>query len=749
MLSLTPPFLVVNGLSVFPDHADPKQWYYLPMGPTIAVRDDGGKPVPVFSLLQFRSLEDKLNGGLLNFDVTLGPSGARLDALLDDTAAKIAQQLSLPEQPRRPVPVPFEDGSVKLVLLDKQSDGEQDSAFVERIIHQSKPSLYGSNQTAFSALLNEQGATLALSCLDGVVAPIGVVYSLQFLALRPAYAVSLHVKWAALKERCDKTFGVSGVFLSSQITELLDKLKDERVIEIKDDIFIPEDEAGKGVIADHDRAVAAVYDMITDALFEATLPQRPPPDGWDRAAGFTREFGQAAVTGGLSVLGTYTYRRNTSVQQLEKMLDVRMSQRTTVRRTIYPQGHLVGIASLIAESGRPVDDFTKRVNLDDPWFKERRVAVVSRADFAAEPKFLSSVAVDLRYGGETTTVLLDASTSTGEARWLGEVQDGKLVSPVDVDITYRLANVEGYTLPDQLKAHLVVDGESAEIRPDDAFRLRGVPIRADDLPWTSWERVTVDLRYQDAASGLSAENSLQLVDGASEFVWTIFMLESSPDVFSYRLTYHGRDRQDVVRDWVETDEIELRVTDPFPAKYELEVLPSVDWNTVNIMLVDLVYTDPANGVRQESSMQFDKDHTGIQYFVADLRDRSLRRVAYRVTTLYADGRNATAAESSTGLKRLLVSPTMPVHQALIIRVDTAVSARAGVAEVLVEVAAPGTETVTGSYSFMPGSMAASHEYDVTGPAGYRYRVTYRHANGLSRTGPWTDGHAPVLDVPGE
>ncbi|WP_225830090.1 hypothetical protein [Streptomyces sp. NK08204] len=747
MLSLAPPFLSVNGFSLFPDHADPLQWYYLPMGPSIAVRDEGGAALPAFSLLEFRGDKDETTGGLLNFDVVLGPPADRLDSALDEVAGQIQSQLNLPDRPRRPVPVPLESGSVKLVLLDSESGAAPgDSRFVERIIHQAQPSLYGSNQAAFSAVLDARGATLLAGCLDGAVAPIGVVYALDFLALRPAYTVTLNIRWDELKERLDKTFGVSGVFLSSQITEQLDRLKDERVIDVQDDLFVPEGEAGKSVIASHDRAVSAVYDMITDSFFEAALAPRPAPDGWDRAAALATEFGRVAMTGGLSLAGTYTYRRSSSVEEVQKRLNVRMGERTAVRRTVYPQGHLSGIAALIAASGRPQSDFTRRVSVDDPWFSRRSVKVVSRVDFGSG--FLTSVAVDLRYGDDTKTVLLDPQNNGGEADWPSQVAGGRMVEPVTVDITYHLAKPVGWVLPDQLTVHDTTETEIAEIRPGETFAFRPVLVRDEGVPWENWRAVTVELRYQDAASGVSGQYVLDLVHDQPLWQWPRFIVGSAPGTYAYRLTYHGIGRPDVVREWTQTDDGEVRVGDPFPDTYPLTVRPLVSWTSVSALLVDLLYEDPAHQLRQEASMEFTSEKAGAQLFSVGLRDPALRRVTYRVTVLYTDGHMGTVPESSTGRPTLTVAPGMPAHQAVVVRVDTQAAEQAGVQEVRVEFAEPGTETATASYSFTRDSAPVVHEFDVTGPPGYRYRVARVDTSGLSRLGAWTDADLPVLDVPG-
>jgi hypothetical protein len=745
MLSLAPPFLMVNGFSLFPDHADPLQWYYLPMGPSIAVRSEGGAAVPVFSLLQFRGEKDDTTGGLLNFDVVLGPPTDRLDSVLDELAGQIQSQLDLPERPRRPIPVPLESGTVKLVLLDSETGATpDDSRFVERIIHQAQPSLYGVNQAAFSAVLDARGSTLLANCLDGAVAPIGVVYALDFLGLRPAYTVTLNIRWDMLKERLDKTFGVSGVFVSSQITEQLDKLKDERVIDIQDDLFVPEGEAGKSVIASHDRAVSAVYDMITDSFFEAALTPRPAPDGWDRAAALATEFGRVAMTGGLSLAGTYTYRRISSVEEVQKRLNVRMGERTAVRRTVYPQGHLSGIAALIAASGRPQSDFTRRVPIDDPWFSRRKVKVVSRVDFSTG--FLTSVGVDLRYGDDTKTVLLDAQNSTGEADWASRLEGGSMVRPVTVDTTYHLAKPVGWILPDRLTVHDTTETEIAEIRPSETFSFRPVLIRDDGIPWDNWRAVTVELRYQDAASGVSGEYVLDVVRDQGLWQWPRFIVGDAPGTYAYRLTYHGIGRPDVVREWTETDNAEVRVRDPFPDTYPLTVRPLVVWANVSTVLVDLLYEDPAHRLRQEASLEFTSEKGGAQMFVAGLKDPTLRRITYRVTVLHTDGHMSTVPESSTGRGTLIVTADMPAHQAVVVRVDTQAAEEAGLRETKVEFAQPGTETVTASYSFIHGSAPVVHEFDVTGTPGFRYRVVRIDTTGLSRVGAWTDANLPVIDV---
>ena len=81
MLYLNPPYLMIQGVAVFADHADPLQWYYLPAAPKVTTVPDSatGKPVPSISLLLFTG--DAGSGGFFECNVNLGVSQDTLDAV--------------------------------------------------------------------------------------------------------------------------------------------------------------------------------------------------------------------------------------------------------------------------------------------------------------------------------------------------------------------------------------------------------------------------------------------------------------------------------------------------------------------------------------------------------------------------------------------------------------------------------------------------------------------------------------------
>ena len=54
--------------------------------------------------------------------------------------------------------------------------------------------------------LDQYGATVLEQALQGQMAPIAVIYSLDFVALRPAFNVHLHVDWNRVQTYLDDSF---------------------------------------------------------------------------------------------------------------------------------------------------------------------------------------------------------------------------------------------------------------------------------------------------------------------------------------------------------------------------------------------------------------------------------------------------------------------------------------------------------------------------------------------------------------
>ena len=750
MLYLNPPYVVVNGLTAYPDHADPLQWYYMPAQPRLSVRvDEQDRELPAFSLIRFRS-EAGHNGGMLNFDVDLAVDGG----VLTDAASGIRSAMRLPAPPRL-APVPLEDGTVSLTVLGQvdgaapPSPADAGPRFAVKISHAAKPSLYGTNRAAFSVELDQDSSVLVVKSLDGELAPIGVVYSLTFLGLRPAYTVRLAIDWDRVQDRLDEEFGVDQLFMSTQISDAVDKLVEDRSIDLQVDSFMPEGEDTSSVITSRDRAVSEVRDMITDAFFTASIdPRRAPPDGWDKATELVDTFNRHAASGG-GLLPCFRYSKTHYSRIDRKRLDVNMRERVTVARSIHPQAHLSGIAAAIRASGLPrTPTFVNDVDLDDPWYERRRVRVLSRVDTSTG--HISSVDAQLSYHGEVETVVIDGPNVVQDVDWASVVTNGRMDMPVQGSTVVNLTTVEDLQRPTTITAPVqVIDSEVWEVFTDDLFRLDTVPIRTEGVPWDHWSKLEVSLRYTDAEHGVRQQSTIELSATVPGWNYVLFVMAGASSTLDYRVRYLGKDgRQDYLRGWTTTAEGEIRIRDPFPSKRTVMVVPQVNWSEVDRMLVDLRYEDPANGVRYEQSLEFNSQKKATQTFSVDLQDPQQRRVWWQAIILYTDGRSADVGPSVTTESRLMVHSDMPRHTVVRVSADLAGARASGLREVVMTVSPVGSDTVLAELTFLPGGPPQEFGFDHGSDTdtAYRYELTYHYENGLSKTKDWTETRATDLAI---
>ncbi len=175
MLQIGTTSVLVEGVEVFPDHADPNQFWYLPAPVRLAQGEQG----PAFTLITYRPAAVEAGaegGGFLMFEtaLTLDPG---TEAIIKSKLAERAPGAV------RLSPVPFDEGDVQCVALDAQGPGGTvaqlpEGAFraVETILGTAVPSLFGENTAMFSLTLSAEGATLLKEVFRSGGSPVGVIY---------------------------------------------------------------------------------------------------------------------------------------------------------------------------------------------------------------------------------------------------------------------------------------------------------------------------------------------------------------------------------------------------------------------------------------------------------------------------------------------------------------------------------------------------------------------------------------------
>ncbi|MGV9868065.1 hypothetical protein [Rhodococcus koreensis] len=234
MLLLGSRTITVEGVTVFPDHADPDQFWYLPAPVQLGDLPSGEK---AFTFIKYRPAAvtgGAKGGGFLMFQCDL-----RLDK---DLERRILGKLGsiAKDRPRLTV-VPFDEGTVQCIALNVQGSGGTlaqpagPGSFnaVEKILGSSVPSLQGDNTAAFSLTLSQEGATIVEKAFAQGTAPVGVIYNLKFTGMRPA----LHVKITADLERVYDQLGGSieatVYFVKAGIDAAFEKMHQDGVIHIE------------------------------------------------------------------------------------------------------------------------------------------------------------------------------------------------------------------------------------------------------------------------------------------------------------------------------------------------------------------------------------------------------------------------------------------------------------------------------------------------------------------------------------
>ena len=768
MLYLNPPFHIIRGVSVFADHADPLQFYFLPAMPHLTTVHDEleGVDIPQLQLLKFTG--DAGSGGFLNFSVNLGVD----EEILDSVRLEVKSLFQLDELPRL-APALLEDGYVRLMVLGKETEEPEPGQppqptspskpndlpeFVLKIDHYAKPALYGDNQAVFSVQLDQYGAALIEASLKGEMMPVGIVYALEFLALRPAFNVRITADWDRVQTHFQERSERRVFFFSSEVDEIVDKLIEDKVIKIEVDNFIPEGEDAANIMTNPAQVVNEVKDMILDTFFEPSLnPISAEKDGWDKFNDTTNRLLTLAVTGGWSSVATVSYKKVDMTRVDRKRFDFNMSERTAVRRSIYPQAHLQGLTRVLrdADGAINLEDFVRTISLDDPFFERREVRAINRANM--EEDTIESINVFLRYGSDTKTVVLDQATPEDTKDWTSILENEQMVRGVTTSYRVNFKGVDSAERPMVLESpEVVTEAEVLEVNPrgDDLYHIINVPITTLDFPWESYPHVQVDLRYEDPENEISLNDTFVLNEQQNSIRWPLFLRDREKDSFQYRLTYRAADNRDWSTDWTPTNQQQLLLRDPRPSKRTITVIPAVSWSFVSTIFVDLTYQDEGNGVSAEKSLMFnsftDADKAPKTFSVA-LADSEKRLVNYTVKLLLRDNSLIEQPPSMTMSNQIFVRADMKGHRVVTVQPEDVDFGAENVREVRIQLRYEDEDnglSFANSFTFKSSGEKGFFEYDYVDPQKRSYTVdaTTIFNNGFIANKPAKTADRDILTI---
>lgn len=753
MLYLAPPFRIIDGISLFRDHSDPKQWYFGPLMPHFSTEFDEAvdADIPRLSLIKYRG--DAGTGGFLNFDVDLGVKPEKLE----DVAVQLMAQEQLDELPRL-APINYVDGSVRLMMLGADSAAEEADPppeggprFVTRINHANKPALFGDNNAVFSVELGPEGIEVLEKSLAGELAPIGVVYSLDFLALRPAYEVSLEINWDRVQKHVNDSHGVDSIFASVEIEKTVDELIEEQAIKLEATSEFLETDENAGLMGRRDQALNDVRAMVTEAFFEPSIvPEKKEESGWDKAVDATAKVAAIAATGGWGGIAKFK-RKHVEQQRIDKKrLNVNYSERTTVLRSIYPQRHLDGMFRLTRDAGVPLSRFTTAVDLGSAWFRRRRLTLSSNSEFGENG--VAMVLAHLRYGDDEKSVRLDADNPNATVEFTSIVENDRMRREMELRYEVIFKDDAAAERPTTLHSEpIIVTADEYAISPTELYSIAPIEIDATSVPFDDYPVVEVHTSFQDVTNKLRQRESYRLDAENPKARLDLFYIDPETRSFDVRVVYHAKKKQDIELPlFKQVDEL-LSLDDPFPNKRKIQVRPLVSWRDVSMIFVDLTYVDSENDLRVEESLTFDPDDKRPKTIEFGLEDPQKRAVSYRVTILFNDGGMVEVPESITHGNDIRVRADMKGRRVVTVTPPQIDFERAKVKQFDVELAFEDPLmglNFSDRFEFDDPDDRGVFEFDYADEQRdkYRFKVTQRMSNGAKKVRDWSESDDATLEL---
>lgn len=650
-----------RALAVFPDFSDPNQFFYLPNFPHIAKMEDG---TPAIRLLVFREDLDTIDDddpeavAFLSLDVDL----AWPPDLIEEAASQLRLEDRLDGKPRL-TPIFFSSGSVKLMLLDAatpeedaSSGEERPTQFVTKIMGAGSPSLYGDNRAIFQASLSKKGAAALSGALDGVT-PIGVVYSLTFAGLQPAFNVKARVEWQRIVDHWSERKSADFLFYESDIQKTIDKFVEDKVIEIEVTV---EGIGADAMDADREAVMTSVRQLIFDKFFEATFKRETAAGDStaDDIVNTLTHIHQNALTLGIG----YTYRRKEVKVEELRTLSLDWTARRASERTIYPQAHM---HNLVTGAGMTRERLITIVDGADALWKVQPMQVVAAA--AWEVDGIAGITVDIEYddadSGVTRalSVFLDKANASAVRRdWMDRTGGNKL--RYKYEVVFMDGEVPGpRPTVDSGPDWLEHEGTVLTVNPRRLYEVFELEVGATpDFPFNRWPAVQAVLRYRTDDGGFEHYEDGVLTDKAKSFKTTFRVDKGVPGRREVRLSLIGASGERVETAWMPMPQDQWVVDDPHGDELVVRAVVVGDRANIANLLVDLEYEDAANDIHESHGLSFSPENINQpQSWTLHRADPTQRRYRYRMTLVTKAGDFLQTGWMSTE------SPSLPVGEAAV------------------------------------------------------------------------------------
>ncbi|MGH8531190.1 MAG: hypothetical protein ACREV1_00320 [Gammaproteobacteria bacterium] len=559
-----------EGVTLLPDHAESSRFHYLPDRPELRVTPDG---LPELLLVKYRldpDLNRELGAGLLSFTVDLAVDEERLKHLRRRIATQVGGGDSV-----QLAPISAEAGRCELVLIDRSSapeaaGGPADShaagfGLVEKIYGAAAPALYGSKAATFQAVLSAEAVALVEGALRSGGLPIGVVYALETLGIRPALRAEIVAHWHEVYGFYENRLHGGKLLLATDIGKTLEELIEQQAITINIDELVPEPER----LETYRRALDQVQRYVLEELFKPSLGQAPPPEGENDSALATIGRAIKDIAGFFSL--TYSLRE-TERREL-KSLRYHLGVARAERLTLAPQGTLALLLGAEPPAAQQIERLI--IAVEPAASAEMKFDIGAAIDLSEEE--IDHVEVLVTYGDRLESLVLDAANPRREIRVWYQAALGPAIA-----YSYEVhARPGGANFSDRLRSETrMTDRRIIRLNPRELYQRLAIRAVAQGIPFDRYPLVLIDLRAHNPIDGWSKAETLELTSNHPEASFDLRASLGVPVRFERRLRFIDIQGQTTTSPWEAIEPGVMIVGDPYPEVIDVHILASARFEEV-------------------------------------------------------------------------------------------------------------------------------------------------------------------------
>lgn len=783
MLSLTPPFPVVDGYALLPDHEDPGLWYAMPSAPRLAIRDG----VPAISLTQYMNTAagaGKVAGGILSMTTELSVPEDVL-ATLPDRLADVRGTVDRV----RVVPAPFDAGQVELVVLGQASAPTEDAPaapggpFSVTFTGSGRPSMGATNDASFQLLLDEAAAEMIGDCLDLPELPVLVTYVMTYAALRPAFTIDIHADWSRVYSSLRSKLTTNAWFVATDVDTAVTSSLEEAGVDV--DVVV--EGTGEGDRGAAERTKQQLLDWILDKLF---VPMAPP----SLAATIGQVVEDVVWSVARAVIPGASYRLKVVHENELRRMDLRARERVAESRELRPQGTVGGLLHTLR-----VDE----TGTERPTWPATRARMVQQVELSGFPRLevgvdvvdrfatdrLRSVQVELARTPDGVGPVAGAPagpsgapgapappdpvpdaqltfTAAGQRReWVVNLlEEAQRERVWDRPYVYRVSADFDPSSPLRPPGAAVSPWRARQstdllVDPREAYAVTDVTVTVAPLfSFALFPAVTVELRPGTegdvGAPGADRPGAGRVVlDAATPLQHWLFASAPTDVSYAWRATYHRPVEAggDVTGAWSAAVEPFLSLPDPMPEKLAIGFFVDLPWEELATALLELRYDDDAADVHYpEETIPLGPGtpHVGRTLSIASGGSRAF---SYRLTLQPKVGALVDGSWRTTTEDRVIVDRRLVEERQVQVRVlGSLEQERLLRATLRLEVRDPADGRVRehADLDLVPGAGTPPFVHRLGDPPLRQvwWQLTTVDANGFVAAQPWGSGSSDLLVV---